>query len=77
MAFDQIGSKIKVLDYCAGTGFFSQALAPHVREIVGLDSLRSRTIEYNQIADQTKDDHPRCEMQAVCGDLIEGERARR
>lgn len=31
------------------------------------------TIEYNKIAEQTKDEHPNCEMQAVWGDLIQGE----
>ena len=66
------GDNIKALDYCAGTGFLSQALAPHVNKILAMDNSQNMTIQYNKYAEQTQDAHPNCEMRAVLGDLIYG-----
>ena len=75
VGFDQLrahGGSIKVLDYCAGTGFLSQALAPHVNKVLAMDNSQNMTIQYNKRAEQTQEDHPDCEMRAVLGDLIYG-----
>lgn len=75
VGFDRIrvlGGGIKVLDYCAGTGFLSRALAPHVNKILAMDNSQNMTIQYNRRAEQTKEDHPDCEMRALIGDLIYG-----
>ena len=75
IGFDQMGfqgSGIKVFDYCAGTGLFSRALAPHVSKILGMDSAQNMVIEYNKRAEDTQEAHPRCEMRAVVGDLVYG-----
>ena len=50
-----------------------QALAPYAHKILAVDSARNMTIEYNKIAEQTKDAHPNCEMRAFWGDLIKWE----
>ena len=60
---------IKALDYCAGTGFMSHALAPYVNKIVGLDISKNMTIQYAKIAEQTLEDHPNCLMISVRGDM--------
>ena len=75
IGFDQMGSHgngIKVFDYCAGTGLFSRALAPHVSKILGMDSAENMVIEYNKHAEETKEAHPECEMRAIVGDLVYG-----
>lgn len=75
VSFDQMGESggsIKVLDYCAGTGFLSQALAPHVNKILAMDNSQNMTIQYNKNAEQTQEAHPDCEMRAVLGDLVYG-----
>ena len=61
---------IKALDYCAGTGFMSHALAPYVNKIIGYDSSKNMTIQYARIAEITLDDHPNCLMISVRGDMI-------
>ena len=75
IGFDQMGlhgNGIKVFDYCAGTGLFSRALAPHVSKILGMDSAQNMVIEYNKHAVNTHEAHPECEMRAVVGDLVYG-----
>ena len=75
IGFDQMGlhgDGIKVFDYCAGTGLFSRALAPHVSKILGMDSAQNMVIEYNKHAEDTQEAHPECEMRAVVGDLVYG-----
>lgn len=37
---DRNNGNVKVLDYGAGTGFLSQAFAPHVSQVLGIDSSR-------------------------------------
>lgn len=66
------GDNIKVLDYCAGTGFLSQALAPHVEKILAMDNSQNMTIQYKKRVEQTQETHPDCEMRAVMGDLVYG-----
>ena len=41
VGFNQMGlhgDGIKAFDYCAGTGLFSRALAPHVSKVLGMDN---------------------------------------
>ena len=66
------GKGIKVFDYCAGTGLFSRALAPHAIKILGMDSAQNMVIEYNKHAEDTQETHPECELMAVVGDLVYG-----
>ena len=61
---------VKALDYCAGTGFMSHALAPYVNKIIGMDFSKNMTIQYAKIAKQTLDDHPNCLMISVRGDMV-------
>ena len=61
---------IKALDYCAGTGLMSHALAPYFNKIVGMDFAKNMTIQYAKIAEQTLDDHPDCLMISVRGDMV-------
>ena len=75
IGFDQMGLQgggIKVFDYCAGTGLFSRALAPHVSKILGMDSAQNMVFEYNKRAEDTQEAHPQCEMRAIMGDLVYG-----
>ena len=75
VGFDQMGtngSGIKAFDYCAGTGFLSQALAPHVNNILAMDNSQNMTIQYNKRAEETQEAHTHCEMRAVLGDLVYG-----
>ena len=61
---------VKALDYCAGTGIMSRALAPYANKIIGMDLSKSMTIQYAKMAEQTLDDHPNCQMISVQGDMI-------
>ena len=75
IGFDQMGlhgTDIKVFDYCAGTGLFSRALAPHASKILGMDSAQNMVVEYNKRAEDTQEAHPECEMRAIVGDLVYG-----
>lgn len=73
VGFNQMGSHgdgIKAFDYCAGTGLFSRALAPHVSKVLGMDSSQNMVIEYSKHAEDSQEAHPECEMRAVVGDLV-------
>ncbi|KAL9636377.1 MAG: hypothetical protein Q9164_002855 [Protoblastenia rupestris] len=60
-----------VLDYAAGTGYLSQALAPYAERILAIDRSQGMVDIYNEISGKLKeDDTLRCDMRAVCGDLI-------
>lgn len=61
---------VKVLDYCAGTGIMSRALAPYANKIVGMDFSKNMTIQYEKMVEQTLVDHPMCLMMSVQGDMV-------
>lgn len=61
---------VKALDYCAGTGIMSRALAPYANKIIGMDFSKNMTIQYAKMAEQTLDDHPNCQMISVQGNMI-------
>ena len=58
---------IRVLDYACGPGLASQALAPHVKTIVGVDEDQAMIRVYNEIA--KRQGYPLNSMQAFGGDL--------
>ncbi|KAL2036719.1 hypothetical protein N7G274_010514 [Stereocaulon virgatum] len=58
----------KALDYAAGTGFLSWALAPYFGEIVGIDASPDMVAEYNAIV--TNAGNLKCKMRAVEGNII-------
>ena len=60
----------KVLDYRAGTGFMSHALAPYVNKIIGMDLPKNMTVQYVKIVEQTLDDYSNCLKISVRGDMI-------
>ena len=61
---------VKALDYCAGTGIMSRALAPYANKVIGMDLSKNMTIQYTKMAEQTLEDHPHCQMISVHGDMI-------
>ncbi|KAL8917969.1 MAG: hypothetical protein Q9208_007633 [Pyrenodesmia sp. 3 TL-2023] len=65
---DWKGGQLKVLDYACGTGLASQALAPHVASIFGVDRASNMVAMYNEIVKRQR--HPTCAMEAHVGDLM-------
>ncbi|KAK3170320.1 hypothetical protein OEA41_009707 [Lepraria neglecta] len=56
------------MDYAAGTGLLSWALAPHVGEIIAIDNSCGMVKPYNAIVAKARD--LKCKMRAVHGDFI-------
>ncbi|KAL8903389.1 MAG: hypothetical protein Q9207_003963 [Kuettlingeria erythrocarpa] len=65
---DWKGGEMKVLDYACGTGLASQALAPHVADIFGVDRAKNMVNMYNEIVKRQQ--HPKCTMKATVGNLM-------
>ncbi|KAL8723383.1 MAG: hypothetical protein Q9225_000299 [Loekoesia sp. 1 TL-2023] len=65
---DWKSGQFKVLDYACGTGLANQALAPHVAQIIGIDTSKGMVNMYNEIV--KRQEHPTCTMQAYVGDLL-------
>ncbi|CCL98061.1 uncharacterized protein FIBRA_00055 [Fibroporia radiculosa] len=63
-------SSTDLLDFACGTGLLSQALAPHVRSILGVDISNAMVDRYNARAAQ--DGFGTDEMHAICAELKEG-----
>ncbi|KAL8761657.1 MAG: hypothetical protein Q9184_002241 [Pyrenodesmia sp. 2 TL-2023] len=65
---DWKGGQLRVMDYACGTGLASQALAPHVAHIFGVDRDSNMVAMYNEIV--KRQGHPTCAMEAHVGDLM-------
>lgn len=48
-----------------------QAFAPYVDKIRAIDNSRGMVEQYNRFATARKAQHPKCDMKAVRGDLID------